>query len=142
MRNNKEILTSILKTAQMGQTGIRSLLDVNMGSELHRELKSQLREYQAIEAQAQAIADQRGWKLKDLDPAMEYLAGRMTRMKLGRRKSDSRIADMTIQGNTQGMIKSLRDMHQYTGSDCRISTLSQKLLDCETVNIRQMQPFL
>ena len=142
MRNNKQILTSVLKTAQMGQTGIRSLLDVSMGSGLHRELKSQLREYQSIETQAQALAEARGWQLRSLDPAMAYLAGRMTRMKLLGNASDSRIADMMIQGNTQGMIKSLRDIHQYSGSDSPVTGLSQKLLDCETANIRQMQPYL
>lgn len=142
MKNNKQILTSILKTSQMGQTGIRSVLDVNMSSGIHKALKSQLREYELMEAEAQSLADSRGWKLKSLDPAAAYLAGRMTRMKLSGNKSESRIADMMIQGNTQGMIKSLQDMHQYTGSDRAVSNLSQKLLDFETANIRQMQNFL
>ena len=142
MYNNKQILTSILKTAQMGQTGIRSLLDVKMDSGLRRELRSQLQEYAAIETQAQSLAAHRGWQLRSLDPAMEFLAGRMTRMKLTGNKTDSRIADMMIQGNTQGMIKSLRDIHRYSGSDKQVTTLSQKLLTCETANIRQMQPYL
>ena len=142
MKNNRQILTSILKTAQMGQTGIRSVLDVSMSSGIHRELKSQLREYKAIEDQAHSIASERGWKLRDLDPAMGYLAGRMSRMKLVGNPSDSRIADMMIQGNTQGMIKSLRDIHRYSGSDGPVAALSQKLLDCEMANVRQMQPYL
>ena len=142
MKNNRQILTSVLKTAQMGQTGIRSLLDVNMGSGLRRELKSQLQEYQAIETQAQQLAASRGWKLKPLDPAMGYMAGRMTRLKLMGSKSDSRLADMMIQGNTQGMIKSIRDLHQYAGCDTTVTALSRKLLEQETENIRTMQSFL
>ena len=142
MKDNKAILTSILKTSQMGQVGIRSVLETSMRPGLRKALESQLREYGDIESQASAIASQRGWELKDLDPALRFMADRMTRLKLVRKNSDSRIADMMIQGNTQGMIKGLRDIHQFCGSDCQINTLSQKLLDCETANIRQMQGYL
>ena len=66
----------------------------------------------------------------------------MTRMKLSRGNSDSRIADMMIQGNTKGMIKGIQNLHQFTQDDAMVSTLSQKLIDCETANIRQMHPYL
>ena len=142
MKNNRQLLSSVLKISQMGQTGIECVMDVSMGSALRRELKSQLQEYEDIEHQAQSIARNRGWKLKPLDPALGYLAGRMTRLKLTGNHSESRIADMMIQGNTQGMIKSLRDIHQYHGSDSTVTVLSQKLLDTEKANIKTMQSFL
>ena len=64
------------------------------------------------------------------------------RMKLGGRGSDSKIADMMILGNTRGMITSLKDIHRYDNQDQQVQILSQKLLDCETANIRQMESFL
>lgn len=142
MKNSKEILSSILKTTQMGQVGIRSVLDNAMRPGLRKALQSQLHEYDAIETEAHVIAGQRGWELKELDPAVRMMADMMTRMKLGGKNTDSKIADMMIIGNTRGMVKSLKNMHQYTGEDARVQTLSQKLLDCETANIRQMQGFL
>lgn len=142
MKNSKEILTSVLKTAQMGQVGIRSLLDTTMQPALRSALESQLREYDAIETEAHAIASQRGWELRELDPAVRFLSDRMTRMKLVGSNRDSRIADMMIQGNTRGLIQGIRGLHQYPSRDDRISGISQKLLDCETANIRQMQQFL
>ena len=48
MKNSKEVLSSLLKTTQMGQLGIRSVLDVSMKPELHSAITSQLREYDAI----------------------------------------------------------------------------------------------
>ena len=63
-------------------------------------------------------------------------------MKLNRRNTDSKIADMMIQGNTKGMIKGLKNLHQFPEQDDQISILSQRLLDCESANIRQMQGFL
>lgn len=142
MKDSKEILSSILKTTQMGQIGIRSVLDHSMRSGLRKALQSQLQEYDCIESEAHAIASRRGWEVPELDPAVRFLADKMTRVKLRRGNSDSRIADMMIQGNTKGMVKGIRNLHQFTGNDAMIATLSQKLIDCETANIRQMQSFL
>lgn len=142
MKNNKEILTFLLKTAQMGQVGIRSVLDAGMEADLRTALESQLKEYDAIETEAHCLATQRGWELKDLDPAVRFMADMMTRTRLTGKNIDSKIAGMMIQGNTRGVIKGLKNIHQYSGQDIPVRVLSQKLLDCETANIRQMQEFL
>ena len=142
MKNNKEILTSLLKTAQMGQVGIRSVLDTGMEADLRQALESQLREYDTIETEVHALASQRGWELKELDPAVRFMADMMTRTRLNGKNTDSKIAGMMIQGNTRGLIKGLKNIHQYTGQDVPVRVLSQKLLDCETANILQMEQFL
>ena len=142
MKNSKELLSSVLKTTQMGQVGIRSVLDMSMRPGLRKALESQLREYDAIESEAHAIATQRGWELPELDPARRFLSDAMVRMKLTRGNCDSKIADMMIQGNTKGMIKGLKNLHQSEIQYYPIRILSQKLLDCETAHIRQMQTFL
>lgn len=142
MKSSKEMLSSILKTTQMGQIGIRSVLESSMRPSLRKALESQLQEYDAIESEAHSIAAQRGWELPELDPAVRFMTDMMTRAKLSRGNADSKIADMMIQGNTKGMIKGLKNVHQFNRQDEQISTISQKLLDCETANIRQMQNFL
>lgn len=142
MKNSKEILSSVVKTAQMGQTGIRSVLDTSMRPSLRKALESQLREYDSIETEAHTIASQRGWELKELDPGVRMMTDVMTRMKLHGRNTDSKIADMMIQGNTRGMVKGLKNLHQFPSSDSQVQMVSQKLLDCETANIRQMQGYL
>ncbi len=142
MKTNKEVLSSLLKTTQMGQVGIRSVLDTSMRPGLRKALQSQLHEYDSIETEAHAIATQRGWELRELDPAVRMMSDMMTRMKLTGKNTDSKIAGMMIQGNTRGMIKGLKNIHQYDGTDEQIQILSQKLLDCENANIRQMQSYL
>ena len=136
------MLSSALKTTQMGQIGLRSVLDTTMKPQLRQALEDQLKEYDSIETEAHTIAFQRGWEVPELDPAVRFMADRVTRMKLMGRDSDSRIAAMMIQGNTRGMIKGLKNIHHMKQPDQRIQTLTQKLLDCETANIRQMQQFL
>lgn len=142
MKNSKDMLSSILKTTQIGQVGIRSVLDSSTRPSLRNALEAQLREYDQIENEVYSIASLRGWELQELDPAVRFFTDRMTRIKLTRGNCDSKIADMMIQGSTKGMISGLRNLHQYPSRDDRISNISQKLLDCETANIRQMQMFL
>ena len=142
MKKSQQLLSALLKTAQIGQTEIRSVLDTCLGSSLRNALESQLQEYDSIETEAYTIALQRGWELPELDPGRRFLKDRLTRMKLNGRNTDSRIADILIQGNTRGMIQGLKNLHQFDGQDHQIRILSQKLLDCETAHIRQMQTFL
>lgn len=140
--NSKEMLSSLLKTTQMGQVGIRSVLDTTMRPGLRNALESQLKEYDAIESEAHRIACQRGWELRELDPGVRLMADMMTRTKLAWGNTDSKIAGMMIQGNTRGMITGLKNIHQFNKQDEQVKILSRKLLDCETANIRQMQGFL
>jgi len=142
MKTNKEILSSIVKTSQMGQIGIRSVLDTGMGAALRQELESQLREYDTIETEVHTLACQRGWELSELDPVVRIMADMMTRTRITGKGTDTKIAGMMIRGNTQGIIKGLKNIHQYTGHDVPVQILSQKLLDCENANIRSMQQFL
>ena len=142
MKTNREILSSVLKTTQMGQIGIRSVMDAAVQPDLRQALGQQLLEYDRIEAEAHSIASQRGWDLRELDPAIRAMTDMMVRMKLSKADPDSKIADLMIQGNTKGMVKGLKNLHHSDGRDNRIQALSQKLIDTETNNIRQMRPFL
>ncbi len=142
MKGSKDLLSSILKTTQMGQTGIRAVLKMQLNSDLQTALRSQLREYDSIEQEAQSLAASRGWQLEQLDPGVKAMADMTTRMRLSYGNSSSKTAAMMIQGNTRGMIKGLKNLHHYNNSDERVAVLSRKLLDCEQENIKQMQGFV
>lgn len=142
MKDSQDMLSSLLKTTQMGQVGIRSVLDTTMEPGLRKALESQLREYDSIETEAHAIASRRGWELPELDPAVRMMSNMVVKMKLTGRGNDTKIADMMIQGNTKGLVKGLRNLHQFQGDDQAVEILSRKLLDCENANIRQMEEFL
>lgn len=142
MKGSKDLLSSIIKTTQMGQVGIHSVLKMPLQATLRAALKSQLEEYDAIEQEAQSIASSRGWTLEELDPAVKGMARMMARAQLSFGDTDYKAAAMTINGNTKGMIKGLHNLRQLGQPDERISKLSQKLIDCENANIRQMQGFL
>lgn len=142
MKKSQQLLSDMLKTIQISQVEIRSVLDTPMPSSLRSTLETQLKEYDVMETEAYTIALQRGWELPEVDPGRRFLKDRITRMKLNVRNPDSRIADILIRGNTNGMIQGLKNLHQLQTQDRQVRILSQKLLDCETAHIRQMQQFL
>lgn len=142
MKESKKMLTSILNCTQMGQVGIRSVMNKRIIPPLQKALESQLREYDALEREAVSIAASRGWELKDIDPVVKTMSAAMSKAKLSYGDTNSKIAAMMIEGNTKGMILGMRDQHNFTHQDPQIQTLSQKLIDCERANILQMQGFL
>ena len=142
MKKNEEVLSSLLKTIQICQLELRSMLHTRLGSSLRTALKNQLRELDFMETEVYTIALQRGWELPEMDPGSCFLRNRLTRLKVNGRNTDSRIADILIRRNTKGMILGLKTLHQSEAQDHQIRILSQKLLDCERANIRQMQQFL
>ena len=142
MKGSKDVLSSILKTTQMGQIGIRSILKTPLRASLRSELKSQLKEYDAIEQEAHGIARSRGWELKELNPGIKGMTDIMTRTQLAFGDADSKAAKMMIQGNTRGIIKGYKNLNQFPPSDQRVSNLAHKLIDFEETNNRQLQGFL
>ena len=142
MKQNQQFLSALLKTIQTGQVEIRSLLDTSLGSSLRNTLESQLREYDSIETEAYTIALQRGWELPELDPAVKYMSKMMSKAKLARGNADSKIAGMMIQGNTMGVVKSMRSQRSLTVTDPQVMALSQKLLKTEQNNIDAMKRYL
>lgn len=110
--------------------------------DLQRALHSQLKEYDSFETQAFNIAAARGWKLKEVDPMVRKMADMISRTKLTFGAQDSKIAAMMIQGNTRGIIMGMKDLHQSQNVDKQVLDLSQRMLDTEHANIKQMQEFL
>ena len=142
MKDSQKTLNSLLNTVQMGQVGIRSVMNKAVRTDLKKALQSQLKEYDRFENQAFGIAAARGWELKEVDPAVRGMANMMSRAKLVFGAQDSKIAAMMIQGNTRGIIMGLKDLHQTHQLDAQVRDISQRLLDTEESNIKQMQGFL
>ncbi len=142
MKASKDILFSIIKTTQMGQLGIRSVLNTPLDADLRSALRSQKQEYDKIEQEALAIAASRGWEPAEINPAIKGMLNAMTGARLRFGNANSKAAAMTVNGNTRGMIKGYKNIHQYRGEDQTVTELAQRLLDHEKANITQMQEFL
>lgn len=142
MNQNKEMLTSLLHTVQMGQTGIRTVQDKAVGAGLRQELSDQLKEYDAIEKEVLRLAQARGWTLSNVNPVVTQMSRMMAKMQLMVGEVDSKIAGMLIQGNTRGIILGVKNINRDDHTDSQVTQLAHRLLNRENINIQKSQPFL
>ena len=142
MINSERVLNDIIKTCQMGIQGIDIVMDKTGEPALRQALKVQRKEYSDLEAEGKLLAQRKGISIEQIGAVTKRMSAWLSRGQLLVGEPNSKIAGMMIQGNTRGMIKGLKNLHQFNKNDEQISTISQKLLDCETANIRQMQGFL
>lgn len=142
MINSQRVLNDIIKTSQMGINGINVVMDKTTQPALRQALKVQRREYSDIEQQAKLLARQKGYRIDQLKPITRKMGALMSRGQLMMGEPNSKIAGMMIQGNTRGMILSLKNMRRCDCPDPQVADLSQKLLDTEKNNIVSMQGFV
>lgn len=142
MLNDEQILSSMLHTVQMGQTGIRSVISRAINPDLKKELKDQLQEYDSLEKETLSLAKNKGLTLKDLNPALETMSSMMSWIQLLGGEVDSKIAGMLIQGNTRGMILGMKNLRKAQKTDPQVRDLAQRVLNRENMNIHKSQPYL
>ena len=142
MNKSKEMLTSLLHTVQMGQTGIRTVQDKAVRAGLRQELSDQLKEYDAIEKEALRLAQARGWTLTNINPVVKHMSRMMAKAQLMTGEVDSKIAGMLIQGNTRGIILGVKNLQQDDHYDRQVTELANRLLNRENINIKKSQSFL
>lgn len=142
MKSSKDVLSSVLKTTQMGQVGIRAVLKCDINGAICSALQDQLSVYDKIEDEAHALAAEKGWELEELNPTVKKMAEMMARTRLSCGYVNSKTAAMMIQGNTRGLIKGFKNLNHYDKCDPKITSLAHRLIACEEENIRQMQGFV
>jgi len=142
MMHDIELLQYVYKTADMGCEGIQSVLDYTQSGDLKSKLKDQHKEYQNIRRQAEVLLEARNEFPKGVGPIAKVSADIMSTGKMMVDQTDSKIAEMTIQGNQMGINKTIKHLHDYSGQDADIRRLAEKLLATEEANAGQLKSFL
>lgn len=143
MGNEVSMLNSIRKTTQMGCYGIEVVLDETVNRKFRNALREQHKEYEEIFEEADRLLHERGGKVRDINPFAKYGSAISSVMRV-RASTDptAKIAEMMLQGNTRGMIKSLNNIRTMGMLEPKVATLSRRLLQTEQANIDQMKQFL
>lgn len=142
MIHDTELLQYVYKTADMGCEGIRSVLDHTHSTSLKSQLKDQQEEYQKIRSQAQVLLEGRNELPKGAGPVAKISADLMSAGKMMADHTDSKIAEMAIEGNQMGINKTIKHLHNYGGRDGAVRDLTKKLLTTEQANAEQLKRFL
>jgi len=136
-----ELLQYVYKTADMGVEGINAVLDYAENPELKKVLRDQKSEYVRYKEQAGRILEARSENLTGANPIAKVSSYAMATGKLIMDRSASKIAEMTIQGNSMGVSKTIKHLHDYPEHD-EARKLTEQLLATEKSNIEQLKPFL
>lgn len=142
MISDNDMLNNIRKGTQMGCFGIDRVIGKTADDGLRRDLTSQRAEYQQIYAKADQLLSKNGGKRVNISPIAKMSTGMMSAMQTMVNRSPSKIAEMMITGNTMGVTKSLRNLHNYHGGSRQVEQIAEKLLETEENNIKQMQVYL
>ena len=143
MENDIPMLNSIRRATQMGCYGIKNVMNETVNRDFRNVLRSQLNEYEQIYTEADRLLRDRGGRPHDLHPMAKYGSALSAKMRV-RTSLDptAKIAEMMLQGNTRGMIKSMHNIRTMGVLDPKVSTLSKRLLQTEQANFNQMKAYL
>ena len=136
-----ELLQYVYKTADMGVEGINAVLDYAESPELKKVLRDQKSEYVRYKDRAGRMLEERDENKSGANPIAKISSYAMATGKLIMDRSSSKIAEMTIQGNSMGVSKTIKHLHDYTTDD-EARKLTEQLLATEKANIEQLKPFL
>lgn len=142
IKNSKDMLGSLLKTTQMGQAGLESVLKKPMAPALRQNIRDQIAVYDHIEQETRDLLDARAWRVRELGRVDRAFSAMASNMKLMGADRDSKIAAMVIRGNTRGIIKGVRNLNHYPRQDPPVTRLAQKLIEAERQAVAGMQAFL
>lgn len=143
MTNDIEMLNSIRKSTEMGIYGIQTVMEETADTALCRELSSQLEEYEKIYEEADDLLRDRGGQGKNVSPIAKLGSSLSAKMQIRMAKDPTaKVAELMLQGNTKGMIKSIHNSRTIPVLDPKVSTLSNRLLQTEQSNIDTLKTFL
>ena len=142
MLSDLKMLQLIHQGSDMGVVGIRCVLPRAQEDTLRQALQSQLTEYKSIEQRSAGLLRSRRERPKGVNPMARVSSELFSIMKMAADPSPSKIAEMMIQGNTMGMVKSMRSLRDYQGKDPEVKQLAEKLLQTELHNIEEMKRYV
>ena len=140
--DDQKMLNEIRKGTDMGIVGIDCVIDAIDNEDVRNVLDEQRTEYRRIYHEADRLLENCGGKKRDISPLAKYGAIMASKMKQTIDGSAARVAEMMIEGNTKGLIKSYRCKRELHPTDPETRGLAEKLLQTEVHNIEQMKQFL
>lgn len=143
MTNDIPMLNEIYKATEMGCLGIQTVMDETADRRFRGALRQQLAEYRALSEEAEQLLREHGASAKGIPLAARVGSTVSAKMRV-RAAADptSKIAELMLQGNTRGMIKSMHNLRTMGMLEPKVSSLSNRLLQTEQANIDQMKQYL
>lgn len=140
--NEEELINSIRKNVEMGIDGIKMVVQYAKDESFVDALNSQMREYQEIYNEADRLLEKVGGEPKDVPAVAKMSAEVMTSIKCMTGGRDAKIAEDMVRGNTTGLAKLTRQLHEYSGCNKDVIDFAGRVIQTEESNCEQMKQYL
>lgn len=141
-KQNMELLQYVYRNVKMGEDNIRTLLPSVKDTELKTHLHKQMSGYGKFSDQAEEEIYRRNGQPRE-NSVMSKMAARMgVKMKAMQEHSPTRIAEMTIQGSTMGIVDITEHLNHCREADSTVRDLANDVLHFEQNNIERLKGFL
>ncbi|MBQ7105573.1 MAG: hypothetical protein IJN90_06940 [Bacilli bacterium] len=145
MNTETELLEYIYQTADLGKKGYIHLLQAleDKDNKIKKEIEKQLEGYEIIHEEVKELLKKKKIKPKDKGPFIEMINKMGTNMNVMIDNSDSKIAEMIIQGLTMGIIEMEKKIKEYEENvDKNIIKEAKKLLKYQEKCKKEIEKYL
>ena len=137
-----DLLEKTYQNASIGITALKAVMDKVDSKEMNKDLHKQIKEYRSLadKSKDQLIAN--GTKVKEQSFYIKTIMKGNVNMNTLINPSDSRIAQMVIQGSTMGFTQMTKLLHAKKDADGMSTEIAMEFIKKEETNIENMKKYL
>lgn len=145
MKDKNELLEYIYQTTEMGKTSLETLLNAleNKDNKIKITIEKQLEEYEDYYYESEELLKKNNIKPKSLGTMTEIMSKMGINMNVMKDNSDSKMAEMLIQGLNMGIIemeKKIKDYEDEVEKD--VLKLAKKVLKFQEKSLDEIKKYL
>ncbi|HWT73544.1 MAG TPA: hypothetical protein VN258_02325 [Mobilitalea sp.] len=137
-----DLLEKTYQNASIGITALKAVMDKVDSKEMNRDLHKQLRDYRTLADKSRDELLANGTKVKEQSFYIKTIMKGNVRMNTLMNPSDSRIAQMVIQGSTMGFTQMTKLLNAKKNADGISSEIAKEFIKKEEDNIQNMKKYL
>ncbi len=140
--NEIEILKEINKGSKYGINGINLTLQKAVDSNFKKVLVEQKSEYENIYNRSKTLLALKDQKSEDLDPLEKAMSWMAIQMSTLTNASNSKLAEILIQGNDMGIIKGQKLLNSPHVKDSTTKNIIKDFITLQQENIEGLKKYL
>ena len=137
-----EILKEVNKNSKVGIDGVNFILEKALDDEFKQMLYSQKSEYQNIYDRSKNLLLQYGEMAEDTPPLQKAMSWRGIQMSTLTNTTDSKLAEILIQGNDMGIIKGTKLLNSTPFKQDSIRNILNDFVGLQQDNINELKKYL
>lgn len=137
-----DLLEKTYQNATIGITAIESVLNKTVNTKMNSDLHKQLRDYQELADKSKKHLQLNGAEAKEKPFYDKVMMKGNVKLNTMMNSSDSRIAQMVIQGSTMGVTQMTKLLNAHKNADGTCMDIAREFVKKEEENIEIMKKYL